>query len=288
MIDMSYASTHNTRLPWLDISKAIAMIAVVFSHEFASVSPLVMLCNSFMLPLFFMCSGFCLSPGKYCMAEYLKKKAKILLLPYFALGIIASFLSVATKGLDAVLENIQQSLFSWQTLWFLPVLFVADTILYFMLSKAKGAVWTNAIVGVLALALGVILCWNKITLKIDQEVVPIAVFYLSVGYGLKGIMKAKTIPHQGKLGAVLLLCGLVLMAFTGDNLIVKLNDILPADKLIFSTIESVGFMLMLSVLITPPYSGGNVALCGCWSISARTQWSSLRSICLSLAIAKHI
>lgn len=263
------------------------MIAVVFSHEFASVSPLVTLCNSFMLPLFFMCSGYCLSPGKYGMVEYLKRKAKTLLLPYFALGIIASFLSVATQGLDTVLENIQQALFSWQTLWFLPVLFVADIILYFMLSKAKKVVRANTIVGVLGLAFGVALCRCKITLLLDLEVVPIAVFYLSVGYGLKGTMKAKTIPNQGKFGATLLLCGLILMAVIGDNLIVKLNDILPADKLIFSTIESVGFMLMLSVLITPPYSGGNVALCGCWSISARTQWSSLRSICPSLAIAKR-
>lgn len=42
------------RFLWLDLAKAIAMIAVVFSHEFASVKPLVFLCNSFMLPLFFL------------------------------------------------------------------------------------------------------------------------------------------------------------------------------------------------------------------------------------------
>ena len=71
------------RLPWLDIAKGIAMVAVVFSHEFASVKPLVLLCNSFMLPLFFMCSGFCLSPGKYGIVEYFKRKARTLLLPYF-------------------------------------------------------------------------------------------------------------------------------------------------------------------------------------------------------------
>lgn len=44
------------RLSWLDIAKEIAMVAVVFSHEFASVKPLVLLCNSFMLPLFFLCA----------------------------------------------------------------------------------------------------------------------------------------------------------------------------------------------------------------------------------------
>ena len=284
---MSYANTHTHRLPWLDIAKAVAMIAVVFSHEFASVSPLVMLCNSFMLPLFFMCSGYCLSPGKYGSAEYLSRKAKTLLLPYFALGTIVSLLSVATNGIDAVLVNIGDALFSWQTLWFLPVLFVADIILYLVLSKAKDTVRTNAIVGILALVLGVVLCWCNITLRLDMEVVPIAVFYLSVGYGLKGIMKAKTIPLHGKLGVALLVCGLILMVVTGGNLIVKLNDILPVYKLIFSTMESVGLMLMLSTMITPPYCRGYEALCGCWSTSGRIPWLSLRSTCPSSAIARH-
>lgn len=54
----------NKRLPWLDVAKALAMIAVVFSHEFASVSPLVAIGSSFMLPLFFVCSGYCISAGK--------------------------------------------------------------------------------------------------------------------------------------------------------------------------------------------------------------------------------
>lgn len=263
------------------------MIAVVFSHEFASVTPLVILCNSFMLPLFFMCSGFCLSPGKYGIAEYLVRKAKTLLLPYFALGIIVSLLSVVIKGTNAVLENIREALFSWQTLWFLPVLFAADILLYLVLSKAKRTVQANVIVGVVALVLGVIICGNKITLQLDLEVVPIAVFYLSVGYGVKRIMKANTIHHQGKLGAILLVCGLILMAVTGENLIVKLNDILPAYKLIFSTMESVGLMLMLSALITPPYTRGYVALCSCWNTSARTPWLFLRSTCPSSAIARR-
>lgn len=95
MMKSMYMSTNvSNRLPWLDIAKGIDMIAVVLSHEFASVKPMVLLCNSFMLPLFFMCSDYCLSPGKYEMFEYLMKKTKALLLPYFILGLIVSLLHI--------------------------------------------------------------------------------------------------------------------------------------------------------------------------------------------------
>ncbi len=277
------------RLPWLDIAKAVAMIAVVFSHEFASVTPLVMLCNSFMLPLFFVCSGFCLSPGKYGAAEYLKRKSKTLLLPYFALGSIVSMTDVATKSVGAIVENICQSLFSWQTLWFLPVLFVADVILYLSLSHSKKTVVVNTIVGLAALALGVALRWSDTILKLDLEVVPIAVFYLSVGYGLKRYIKTKVIPRQGMISIALLICGLALMATTDGNLVLKRNDVLPAWNIVFSTMEALGVMLALAALITPPYSyrRGYEALCACWSTSVRTRWLSLRSTCPSLAIARH-
>lgn len=125
------------RILWLDVAKALAMIAVVFSHEFSSIKPLVLLCNSFMLPLFFMCSGFCLSPGKYGIAEYFKRKARVLLLPYFLLGLTVSLLHVGVNGIDGVVQNIGEELFSWQTLWFLPVLFFADLILYVFCLKQK-------------------------------------------------------------------------------------------------------------------------------------------------------
>ncbi|MCS2583387.1 hypothetical protein NXY00_08980 [Bacteroides sp. BFG-551] len=51
------------RLPWLDMAKGVAMVAVVFSHEFASIKPLVLFTNSFMLPLFFIASDIVYHPG---------------------------------------------------------------------------------------------------------------------------------------------------------------------------------------------------------------------------------
>lgn len=241
------------RMPWVDIAKAIAMIAVVLSHEFSSIKPLVLLCNSFMLPLFFMCSGFCLSPGKYNIAEYAKRKAKTLLLPYFALGLIVSLSHIGINGLDGVIQNIEKSLFSWQTLWFLPVLFFADFILYTLLSESKNVLFMNILVGTLALIIGTVSCWQNITMIIDLSVVPIAVFYLTVGYGIKLVLKTDYVTHIKLyfLVPLLMIC-LIVMLFTNSNLILKSNNILPVWKLFLSTMESIGLMLTLSIVITPP------------------------------------
>lgn len=252
MIKSKYMSTNNKkRLPWLDIAKGIAMMAVVFSHEFASVKPLPLLCNSFMLPLFFMCSGFCLSPGKYGIAEYFTRKAKTLLLPYFVLGLIVSLLHIGINGIDGVLKNIINNLFSWQTLWFLPVLFIADLFLYILLSVSKNKFAMNTIVGLIAVFTGMFFCWQNFKIMMDLAVVPISVFYLTVGFGLNSVLKKNGFSHKGNIGFSLLVIGILLMIITKGNLVLKLNDILPIWKVVFSTMEAIGIMLILSIKITP-------------------------------------
>lgn len=240
------------RLLWLDSAKALAMIAVVFSHEFSSIEPLVLFCNSFMLPLFFMCSGFCLSPGKYRMNEYVKRKFRSLLLPYFALGLIVSLLHIGISDIDEVVLNIEKELFSWQTLWFLPVLFFADIILYGFLSMSRKKLVVNVSVGLVSLLLGIVFCKLGFSIFVNLCVVPIAIFYLSVGYEIKRLVLIKTVSNKLILGSCTLVSGLFIMVLTKENLVLIFNDILPISKLAFSTMEGGGIMLILSSIITPP------------------------------------
>lgn len=241
----------NQRLPWLDMAKAIAMIAVVFSHEFASVTPLVLLCNSFMLPLFFLCSGYCLSPGKYEMGGYIRRKIKSLLLPYVGLGLLVSLLHVFIDGYGEVVSKVIADLFSWQTLWFLPVLFVADIVLYFILTMWERGKINLLSIGFSFLILGMTFCKLGLSLPIKLEVVPIAVFYLTVGFAMKEMLMKDIFHHHTMMGALLLLVGIILVVMTRANLILISNDILPITKMLFSTMESVGIMLILSIIIPP-------------------------------------
>ena len=254
------------RLLWLDTAKALAMIAVVFSHEFSSVEPLVLFCNSFMLPLFFMCSGFCLSPGKYSMNEYIKRKSRSLLLPYFALGFIVSLLQIGIDDIDEVVLNIEKELFSWQTLWFLPVLFFADIILYGFLSMSRKKLVMNVSVGLFSLLIGVVFCKLGLSIFVNLCVVPIAMFYLSVGYVIKRLIIIKVISNKLILGSCILVSGLVVMAVTKENLVLIINDILPISKLAFSTMEGVGIMLFLSSIITPPTDRPKTLIFCCLSL----------------------
>lgn len=271
------------RLLWLDTAKALAMIAVVFSHEFSSIEPLALFCNSFMLPLFFMCSGFCISPGKYRVNEYIKRKSRTLLLPYFALGLFVSLLHIGINGIDGVLKNINDDLFSWQTLWFLPVLFIADLLLYILLSVSKNKFVMNTIVGLIAVLTGMFFCGQNIKLLMDMAVVPISIFYLTVGFGLNCVLKKNGFSHKGNIGFSLLVIGILLMIISKGNLVLKLNDILPIWKVVFSTMESIGIMLILSIKITPP---SRPKSCIFWNILERTQWLFLRSTCQYSFIVK--
>lgn len=241
------------RFLWLDLAKAIAMIAVVFSHEFASVKPLVFLCNSFMLPLFILCSGFCLSPGKYEMCGYIKRKMRTLLLPYVGLGLCVSLLHVCIDGYASVMKRVQADLFSWQTLWFLPVLFVGDIVLYFILTKWGRGKLQLLTTGFIFLMLGACLSKAGMSLPIKLEVVPISVFYLTVGFAIKEILMKGSFLYYTVMGTLLFAIGILLMMITRGNLILMTNDILPITKMLFSTMECVGIMLVLSNIITPPY-----------------------------------
>lgn len=237
-------SKNSLRLPWLDIAKGIAMVAVVFSHEFASVKIMVLFCNSFMLPLFFMCSGYCISPRKYIFVDYIRKKIQNLLIPYLLLGLLVSFLQVFTNGFNEIINNVMENLFSWQTLWFLPVLFIADIISYYV--ETKFPISLKILIYSVLFVLAIILCITKCSLPLNIDVVPISIYYLLIGILIKNNINNIHSRYMFISGLSFFLLGVLILCFTKGNLILKLNDIYPLYKIIFSTFESLGILLVLS------------------------------------------
>lgn len=104
--------------------------------------------------------------------------------------------------------------------------FFADLILYVFLSKAKDVLVINVVIGVISLIIGCLFCWQDITMIMNLTVVPIAIFYLSLGYGMKKALNVNDFSHRGKVGICLLALGLVIMMTTKENFVLKLNDIL--------------------------------------------------------------
>lgn len=121
------------RLDFVDISKAIGLFLVVLSH---SVYPNVMFFSSFLIPVFFVLSGF-------TMSEYsIMKKAKRLLLPYLLFNLFFIVTMICTKLKDLTYldylgclysrysvyplflsENIYLMNLGNSPLWFLPAMF---------------------------------------------------------------------------------------------------------------------------------------------------------------------
>ena len=125
---------NRARIEYADIAKAIAITAVVTSHEFNSINILDKLLSGFMLPVFFFFSGYFINKTRSIKKNTIIK-FRTLLIPYISLGIITSLLSLLYRPYNDILSDIQTSLFSWQTLWFLPVLFMAEFISFLIIKQ---------------------------------------------------------------------------------------------------------------------------------------------------------
>lgn len=77
------------RIEYIDIAKAFAIFCVVLGHTVSSDTFLKTVLYSFHMPVFFMLSGMVMQKkGEFSLGVYLKKKARLLLVPYFLWGVI--------------------------------------------------------------------------------------------------------------------------------------------------------------------------------------------------------
>ena len=74
------------RIEWIDTAKGIGLLLVIFEH--LSIPYVTAWIYTFHMPLFFFLSGVVFSGEKYTFQEYLKKRVKALVIPYFSLGLI--------------------------------------------------------------------------------------------------------------------------------------------------------------------------------------------------------
>lgn len=132
------------RLDWIDISKGILIVFVIWGHiNYNSVFTTII--NSFHMSGFFIITGFLFehnkSYEKYTLKTFVIRKAKTIMIPYFSFSIIAIIYTlvynlILGNSLKPVLVNIYEtfSLVGIYALWFLPTLFLSE-IVYFFIRK---------------------------------------------------------------------------------------------------------------------------------------------------------
>lgn len=158
---------NKSRFDYIDIAKGLGILAVVWAH--------IMLVGwsheiiyAFHMPFFFFVAGMLFKREKYAFfCDFLKKRSKRLLVPYFiyAIGsyvLWAGLKYVSHEPWEVILKPLPQILIAQgsgrfmcfnSALWFIPCLFVVEILYFFKTSKD----WLNLLLTLMCAALSFVL-----------------------------------------------------------------------------------------------------------------------------------
>lgn len=138
------------RIEWIDIARAIFIIAIVIGHTFSNPeSNIRWFVFAFHVPAWFFISGLLFKPVKdVTLIKFLKKKLVTIVIPYVLMSLISILIFYFAGHIiprintivDPPLDNLRAMLYSNSNLfsmrynlplWFLPCMFVLEIIGYF-------------------------------------------------------------------------------------------------------------------------------------------------------------
>ena len=133
------------RIEWVDVLRGIAIIFVLLAHyDPASTGRLYPFAHKFCVALFFFISGMMsLSADKISFAEYAKKQAARILLPYAFFSVVNTLFyyvfnrSIGINGIISMLVTYaigKRNTLAVAPMWFLPCLFIV-CLLYKLIKK---------------------------------------------------------------------------------------------------------------------------------------------------------
>lgn len=134
------------RIEWIDVFKFIGIFIIYFWHLGEGTGRSYQFILIYHVPLFFFLSGCTESLQKeISFSDYVKKKAKTILLPFFSFAFLSMLLVICYErcGMPLILLMVKQILLGGMrnrifaySLWFLTCLFVMN-LLFFFLKKGK-------------------------------------------------------------------------------------------------------------------------------------------------------
>lgn len=178
------------RLDWVDVAKGITILLMVVGHTSIpeTISKYIW---SFHMPFFFFVSGVFYSEKKYKkFSSLLKRRIFTLLVPYVFFSVV-----VMLGYYGTVYWNPKELYLGWSgyALWFIPVLFMSEMLLY-PFAKFMNKTITKIIIIVLLLCLSKLLAMLEIHLPFKIEAVSLSSSFLFMGYILKDFFKKCLFP----------------------------------------------------------------------------------------------
>ncbi|MGN0452385.1 MAG: acyltransferase family protein [Ruminococcus sp.] len=274
------------RIEWIDTAKGIGLILVVLGHlKTPYISTWI---YTFHMPLFFFLSGVVFSGEKYSFKEFLVKRIKSLVIPYFSLGFVIWLFYVIVNIFVDPEESLYGSNLSmlinffiqehFWTVWFLACLFLTEMIYFILVKCLRNNILFLSVASVIICSFGLIryrlgyggLPWNL-------DVALVAQFFLHFGYILKNSDRLKSfvlgnsrLPYIIKSLAFLainLLAGILCIKLSHESLDMSVglygNELLT----IISALSGTLFVVILSEKIHSKfitYLGQNTMIIFAW------------------------
>lgn len=183
-------TSKSNRLDWVDIAKGITILLMVIGHT-SIPEPISKYIWSFHMPFFFFVSGMFYSPNKYAKFKILlKRRVGTLIIPYIFFSVI-----VMLGYFKTIYWRPEELIFGWYgyALWFIPVLFVAELMLY-PFAKYICRPITQYILIFALLLTSKLLAIEEIHLPFKLDAVPLACSFVFLGYILKDFSKKYQSP----------------------------------------------------------------------------------------------
>lgn len=122
----------NRRIEWIDVCKALGIIAVVLGHVSVPKSVQIWM-SAFYMPMFFILSGLCFDENKHKnIYQFIKTRFKSLIIPYIIFSIFLYFLWIGIESLsyknllNCMINPAEMTTCYGAINWFLPALFITE------------------------------------------------------------------------------------------------------------------------------------------------------------------
>jgi len=188
------------RLDYLDLTKAVAIICMVWLHigtKFVITDHIV---HVFHMPVFFVISGYLFKTGR-SFPFFLKRKVKSLILPYFFWGILLcvfwTVIYISNNSQDSIypLKSILYSLLYNNAelspygciQWFFTTLFFANVFFYLIVFLTKENKRLIVLLSLILGLIGALVAFLPFRLPLGMDISFMAVFFMGIGYLVKDI-----------------------------------------------------------------------------------------------------
>ncbi len=224
------------RIEWIDIAKFIGIFFVMLSHFESCPSFLRAFFTPFYLAIFFFCSGYTYR-HKEGFSAFFRKKVRQLVLPWFIysnlniiLSNILSFKEHRSTFQTELFRNLLQIRYFDERLWFIPALFTAYLVFYFVIGRYEKKQDTGKLL-LLCAALAFLrkiykefmnpelLPWKLINLPWHVDYIPTALLFMVLGYLFKQGWEKRfdeKISGGKKILVVVLYLAIVYPVYFGD------------------------------------------------------------------------